>query len=574
MNYWKFIGAAFLGLLLFVSSCSKKAHVEKLSKKESKEEKGKISETFFTEGMKLYILGNYNEAHQYFLKAYQITPDNAGLNFMMGKTSFILRNFQQALEYSTRALKLDSKNKYNYLLLAQVHEKMANYDEAIKVYKKLLAEIPGSEEYYYDLAAIYVFIQKYDEAISIYNKIENIHGISPELTHQKQQIYLRTNKLDQAIAEGYKLIETNPHEVDYKIIQAELLYSNERKEEAAKLVNKILEENPENGQAQLLLYEILSSQGKNKEAYQQLLLAFQNPEVDLDSKLRTLQQLLREAIEEDQKNEIFKLTETAIKTHPGESKLITLAGDIYFTFQKREEAWHKYLEAATLNSENFNLWVQIISLDWEMNKPDSMIVHCEKALESFPNQAVLWLYSGTAYLIKKDYEKAIEMLEEGKKLAGNNQELRTQITIQLGDCYNGIKDYKKSDAAFEEVLRVDPNNAHVLNNYSYFLSLRKEKLERAKEMSEKLIKKYPDDATYLDTYGWVLYIMGDYVNAHRYLEKAAKDSDNGTILEHYGDVLYKLNKTESALEQWKKAKEKGDTSEFIDKKIADKKLYE
>ena len=67
---------------------------------------------------------------------------------------------------------------------------------------------------------------------------------------------------------------------------------------------------------------------------------------------------------------------------------------------------------------------------------------------------------------------------------------------------------------------------------------------------------------------------GDYINAHRYLEKAAKESDNGTILEHYGDVLFKLNKPENALEQWKKAKDKGDTSEFIDKKIADKKLYD
>jgi len=55
---------------------------------------------------------------------------------------------------------------------------------------------------------------------------------------------------------------------------------------------------------------------------------------------------------------------------------------------------------------------------------------------------------------------------------------------------------------------------------------------------------------------------------------AVMGSNNGTIIEHYGDVLYKLGDKEQALEQWKKAKELGDTSEFIDKKIADKKLYE
>ena len=52
--------------------------------------------------------------------------------------------------------------------------------------------------------------------------------------------------------------------------------------------------------------------------------------------------------------------------------------------------------------------------------------------------------------------------------------------------------------------------------------------------------------------------------------------NNSVILEHLGDAYANLNDITKALEYWNKAKEvdKGDVSEFLDKKIADKKLYE
>jgi tetratricopeptide (TPR) repeat protein len=93
-------------------------------------------------------------------------------------------------------------------------------------------------------------------------------------------------------------------------------------------------------------------------------------------------------------------------------------------------------------------------------------------------------------------------------------------------------------------------------------------------MAGKLIEKHPDNPTYLDTYAWILYMMEDYKQAKKYLEKAAAKATNGTILEHYGDVLYKLGETELALQQWMKAKQLGESSDLIDKKIAQKKLYE
>ena len=93
-------------------------------------------------------------------------------------------------------------------------------------------------------------------------------------------------------------------------------------------------------------------------------------------------------------------------------------------------------------------------------------------------------------------------------------------------------------------------------------------------MSQHLVRMFPNEATYLDTYAWVLYMLKDYKEAKSYLEKALQFSDDGTITEHYGDVLFQLNEKDKAILQWKKAKEKGGTSDLIDKKITDKILYE
>jgi predicted negative regulator of RcsB-dependent stress response len=46
------------------------------------------------------------------------------------------------------------------------------------------------------------------------------------------------------------------------------------------------------------------------------------------------------------------------------------------------------------------------------------------------------------------------------------------------------------------------------------------------------------------------------------------------VLEHIGDILYRLNRKEEAFEYWNKAKEKGEGSEFLNKKIKNQKLYE
>jgi Tfp pilus assembly protein PilF len=143
----------------------------------------------------------------------------------------------------------------------------------------------------------------------------------------------------------------------------------------------------------------------------------------------------------------------------------------------------------------------------------------------------------------------------------------------LGDAYNYNKEYEKSDKAFEDALKIDSDNTFVLNQYAYFLSLRKENLDRAEKLSKKANELQPGNRSYMDTYGWILYQQKKFTEAEEWLGNAAKLGPNKPdILEHYGDVLYKLNKVDEAVKQWEKAKQAGGNSETLLKKIKEKKL--
>lgn len=556
------------------SCASKKGFLSKGSQQAGKKDKTHATEAMFTEGMKYYLLESFSDAQSWFEKSLSTNQDLAASNYMLALIHYQQNKNAEALNFANKALKLNDKNKYYYELTAEIYEKMQNFSEASKVYKKMVTEVPGTNEFYYNLAATYVFQNEFEEALKTYAKIETLFGKSVELTRQKQQILLKVNKLDQAIAEGEAYLKEFPEEVDFQLVQAEILFSNNRAKEAIQYMEGIIKNHPNNGQARLLIFDMYKSQGMKEKANEQLDIVFGHPEVDLSSKIAILEDINRQTQNEESKKNSLKYAELLVKNYPAEANAHIAAGDVFFVQNKKEESWKSYLKAKSIDPSNFNLWNKIIILDSELNNVDSMVVHSEQALESFPNQAVLWLYNGSAYLMKKESKKAVESLEEGKKLSVNNTTLLNEFNIRLGDSYNELKEYSKSDAAYQEALKFDKNNAHVLNNYSYFLSLRKEKLEDAKEMSGKLVKEFPDSPTYLDTHAWVLYMMKDYEGAKKYLEKAIQNSKNGTIVEHYGDVLFQLGEKEKALEQWKKAKSLGETSDLIDNKINDKNLYE
>jgi tetratricopeptide (TPR) repeat protein len=116
----------------------------------------------------------------------------------------------------------------------------------------------------------------------------------------------------------------------------------------------------------------------------------------------------------------------------------------------------------------------------------------------------------------------------------------------------------------------------VLNNYSYYLSLRSQKLEKAEEMSRRAVNTEPDSPTYLDTYAWVLYKRQNFEEALKWMQFALNNGGDKepVILEHFGDILFRLGREKEALEYWKQAQSLGEGSEFLAEKVKTGNLIE
>jgi tetratricopeptide (TPR) repeat protein len=561
---------------------------ERREKKKAKNQKGKpevpvvldakmreAADSYFMDGVKYAMLEDYPKSLDAFRRAYEINPRNAAFNFKLAETYLQIRRETEALPFAKTALELDPENPYYYRLLGQLYASRQQLPEASEVYTRLVNKFPDQEDYYLNLTDLYLAQNKISDAVQTLEKAEQKFGPLDEVIAKKQQLYLKQNNLAKALEEGEKLIINNPEETRYILVQAQVLASNNRPDDAIELLKRTLRTATSDvAQMHLLLADLYRQKNQSPEATAQLRLAFSDPALDIDTKVKILIDYMRQLPNPAVEAEGAELAALTVKAHPTEAKAYAVSGDIQAIAGNKKAARDYYLKSLKYDKAHFQVWQQLIILDADLNETDSLLAHTEKATDLFPNQAIVWFYNGTAHLLKKNFSKATKALEYGKKLSADTPELQAQFDLQLGDAYNSLKQYDKSNAAYDAALSIDPNNQHVLNNYSYFLSVRNQNLVKAREMAEKLVKLAPTESTYLDTYAWVLYKLKDYENARINLEKALETSKDGTVVEHYGDVLYQLGRKDDALAEWQKAKKTGGASDLIDKKIRDKKLYE
>lgn len=576
---------AGLGLVLWLSSLPASAQRRRtkteadtsLAKSASTTTVRMEAETQFTDGMRYLMTDEPAKAIPQFAKVLQKDPNNAAAQYATANALLKTGKVAEALPYATKAYSLDNQNKFYSLLLAELYVKQKRYTEAEALYEKLLKKGPENAEYGVELAAIYLFNEKPDKALEAYNMVERELGLNEEIIRQKQRIYLKQNKIDKAIEEAEKLVASEPGEPDYLLEGAELLIANDRTDQAIAWIDRALKLNADSPQAHVLLADIYRKKGDMDRVTKELNQVLANPNLEAGLKARILSSYVGLTGESTAaQKDALAMAQNLAKTSPNDPKTQVMLADLLMQQGKKTEARDAYAKAARLDGSIYEVWGALLQLDGELNQLDSLLVHSEQALEVFPTQGLFWYSNGIANLFKRKYQQAAEALEESKKLliSSSQTELKRGIDAQLGDAYNGLGDYAKSDEAYEAVLKADPLNDHVLNNYSYFLSLRKANLPRALQLAQKLVERNPTNATYLDTYAWVLYVSKDYARARQYLEKALADGANvsGTILEHYGDVLYQLGQPDKALEQWKQAKNKGGASPDIDKKISTGKL--
>lgn len=588
MRPTRYIIHVFLLLFLFGISADLSAQRGKKKNKSSKKELSYEDELqarrYFLNATRSRLLGNSEEALGFFEKCIKIDPSNAAAKFEMAKIYEHLEKTEDAIQLANEAAELDPKNVWYRFLQADLYMANGDAENAALAYRAVIDLEPEKYEVYFELAQVYLVSGEYDKALKVYDELQEKVGLAEEVVMQRYHVLLAMGEFKSAITLMEEMIAENPNDPRYHGVVAELYDQVGESEKALVEYQKVLELDPQNSRIHLALADHYRVTGKDDLAYEELKLAFKDPEVDIDTKVQILLNFYdvtghTSAGSEERKDlmgKVDELIDLLVEVHPNNARTYTILGDYQMRESRYTDARESFRKAVELEPDKFVIWQQLIMLSSQLNDQTSVASESAQAIELFPTMPIFYLYQGISLVQEEKPEEAIEALTAGKDLVVDDPQILAQFYSSLGDAYHAIDDNVHSDKNYEMCLQVDPNNIYVLNNFAYYLSVRNEDLDAAEEMSRRSNELEPGQASFQDTYAWILYQQGKLNDAKVWMEKALNNGghSSGVIVEHYGDILYKLGDEDGALENWHKAKALGDTSDLIDKKIADRQLYE
>lgn len=550
-----------------------------LSKKEAKIQENKAkSSRYFIEGEKALVLGDLEKAFFYLQRSLELTPGEPAINYKIAEVLIRSNQAQKGLPYAEKAAVADPDNKYYALMVAEIYTNLNQPLKSAEILDRLTADGENNQQYNLDLASIYLNAGEFDKAVVVLDRAEDYYGIREPFTVQKQRIYLRKNDLPNAIKEGEKLIDAFPGNPAYVLNLVEILYNNARLEEGLTLVLGEIKKYPNQPELQMAAYTLLKEKGDLAGANDFLISAFKSPDLDGEVKAKTYKSMLAEMKTAKRDALLDQMEAWMLELNPTDALVLEAIGERKRNSGEMKSAMEYFKKSLEIKPKNAPIIEDVILNSFGEN-PDfqALETYTTMGVDEFPESPSFWFYDGVVKSARKKDSLAVVSLAKALELnAGNNPQLDQ---VAFGSMGNSLYNLGEKDSAFvffDKALALNPADEQVLNNYAYFLSLEKKNLEKAKSMSEKVVKKFPKNATYLDTHAWVLFQMGNYEEAFKYMDEAIKNEKepSGVMLEHFGDILYHLGKVTEALSWWKKAEGSSEASEKLAQKIKDGKYHD
>jgi len=563
---WKFVLWVFLCCVPFVG-ISQKVKPKALLPLEI--------EAQFTEGMRFYLKDDFQEALLLWESLAAEKVKDAGLFYYLGKVNIQLNNEANALMYAEMAHQMMPASLDYGLFYVDLLLKKRKFQESIEVLKKVSAFDESQPEVNIRLAQAYLMLENGDEAIKALNKADHYIGDFPVIIRTKQFIYLKQKKWKEFQEASLHFLENFPEE---NLLEWELLEMLPIEEASVyePLLDSILVDYPNVQQVNFIksINRLKKNDFLNASKYIQL--TYSDDRVEPDVLAAYFEDFHKTLLKNKDTFQLMPMLQKAFEIYPTSAELAYVLGDVAINQEKPDIAQKAYLNSLQLGIKRYEAYAELVQLDMYFNHLDSALVHVNKALQKFPSNGFFYFQKGFVQSYRNETNEAIATLVAGLAFADKRFDYYVRIQSMLGDLFHKVGKYVESDEAFEKALEIDPKDDHVLNNYSYFLALRKENLERALKLSAQLIELLPENETYLDTHGWVWFQMGNYEKAFLYIQKAYTNSlePSSEITEHLGDVLFKLNRKKEGINYWKIAFKKNNQNKLLEKKIQKKDYFE
>jgi len=505
------------------------------------------STAHFVDGVISDLTGNYEKALLSYQEAFLYDSTSSYLYLAVGKGYYHLEKQESALIALRKSLQLNPDENAARELIAKIYFMRREWDLAEESALEILSRDSSHTESYYNLALIYLQKNQSGKAADMYSRLLSLQpALDPQVLLSLGELFMELKRYNEAAGVYDRLIEHDPgEEIGYygKGIAKEAMGDTSA---AVESYMRALQLNPEMDQVRVRLSQIYRSRSQWEDAIQISSEAVKRDSTDIGAWLE-IGELYR------QKND----TTMALKTFQGIKRLFPNdwrsyleLGRFHLRAGKFTQAYPEFRMVVNLAPDMYWGWlftgITLVHLD----SLDQSQFYLFKAMDMAPDHPLGNYYLGS---VLTQLDRSVEAVSYLNKACNANPEWVAAITALAG-AYDEMEEYASSDSLYQKALKLEPDNALVLNNYGYSLSLRGIRLQEAQEMVTRALETDPENGAYLDSMGWIYFTMGDYEKALEYIKRAhALSMESVEVATHLGDVYEKLGMKEKAIEVWQEA---------------------
>lgn len=511
-----------------------------------------------------------------------VNPNAAEAFYRLAQQYTDMGNDSLATQYLERAARLQPANDTYQESVAATYIQKRDYDSAIKAYENLYAHHRERTDVLDILARLYGAKKDYTRMLSTIERIEKIDGESDELTFMKMNVYEMRHDTKNAYRMLKTLNDAHPNEPNYKVMLGNWLMNHSRRDEAFKCFQGALADDPQNAFALNSMYDYYRAGGDNAAADELREKILFSSQTESKTKVTMLQQAIKESEQNGGDSVVvLNLFDRTMAASPKNADISNMKA-MYMKLKGMpvDSVNAAFEHTLTFEPDNNLARIKLIQDKWEKKKWDEVIALSTAGTQYNPDDMTFYYFLGLAYFQKDDDDHALDALKRGADEIDDHadSDMASDFYGAMGDILFKKKQQEEAFEAYDKSLKWKEDNIVVLNNYAYYLSELRRDLKRAEQMSFKTVQAEPTNATYLDTYAWILFLQKRYDEARAYIDRALQndtDTVNGpsaVVIGHAGDIYCMCGDTDRAVELWQRALKAGGDKALLTRKIKTKKF--
>lgn len=551
--------AVVMGSLLTLMGCSGSKNAARVGETAQDD----LALDHYIQGSVLDEKGEYAKAILEFQDAIRYKKDPA-IYHSIAKDYSLLGKHDLAVEMGEEAVRLAPTNRVYREMLAEIYVNALNLDGAVNQYREIIRNDSSYEEAWMNLAHL-LQVRQPEAALKVYDAYLQRFGPNAEAYSQMYQIYTALQNPAKAAEAVKGMLQLDPENFELRQTLGAIYLQEDSVDAALRLYDDLVQIRPDNLEVRAAIAHAYLVKQDYADAMKQFDAVMKKDSVSIEDQLR-FGRVFVAFIQKDSAVAPYamRLFQQIQEGNPSDWRPYWFLGAIDNIVRNDSEALTNFGQVRKLASWNPDGWVGVASVYYDWNRFDEAIEVLTEAKTYVPNEGRVYFLLGIAYQRKHQDVESASALEKAIQIDGKN----VDALGALGLVYDEMKRHEDSDSAYERALRIDPKNHLVLNNYGYSLAERGIQLERALAMSRDAVAQQPQNQSYLDTYGWIYFRLGNYEEAKRWIQKAVDlGSPSPVINEHLGDVYFKLSDKDKAMEYWQKALKLDATNQLLKEKL-------